>query len=63
MVLVGKVGVGAIATWLCVAADLQRREIVSAVVMVVFNCELLLLDYDDLSTCLALVSSYSLLFF
>jgi hypothetical protein len=38
VVLVGKVGVSAIVTWLRVAADLQRGEIVTTVVVVVFNC-------------------------
>jgi hypothetical protein len=38
VVLVGKVGVSATVTWLCVAADLQRGEIVTTVVEVVFNC-------------------------
>ena len=62
MVLVGKVGVSATVTWLCVAADLPRGEIVTTVVVVVFNCKLSFLDCEDLSASLALVPSYSFLF-
>ena len=62
VVLVGKVRVSAIVTWQRVAADLQRGEIVTTVVVVVFNCETSMLEYNNLSASLALVPSYSFLF-
>jgi len=63
VVLVRKVGVCAIVTWLCVARGVEGGEIVSTIVVVVFNNKLPFLDNNDFSASLELVLSVPLFSF